>query len=592
MSARVWQWMAACVIGGVWNVAPAMAVSPAQYLAQGGDFELEDFEFWAQQCVLLSTENDYQKTQETCEQAIGLKPKRDNLDLWFARGQALFHLGNYSEAMTSFSWVLERAPNDSISLTYQCAAQFLLSRPQTAVDTCEQALEQDGNWGTDSPALAWYYRGLALQTQGRLETALGSYQRAQRLTPDDQRVQAGLCTVAFELGLKDRCSLAEAVVAYERAIAANPDDITLWFQQGLVLEQLGRYQQAITAYEGAIAIKPDYSLALARHCTLLNENEAYEAALAACDAALAGDGNWDQLGPVVAWSQRSRAQLGLEDYEAALGSAERAIVVNPQYSGGWINRAVGLWHLGDLSGARLAIQEANRIEAEIEPLLEESFNRQYPEPAVLFQRRRAVTAYNEGAIYLSLAVEQPGPTYPRQARDAYQRAINIYQRWQPRLMIDPLNLAAANNIALPAEGALLKQKFLAELWTSLAVAELYSGRLLQASDAAHQAVRYDEESYEVWYNLGVVNLNSPVDPVETWDAFAEAATLNPESLAPVLGQAMTLLKAGCNAEALRAFEQVLNIDPAHELAQEQHRQLLALSSSPLPASTPCPIELQ
>ena len=586
MNSRLWPGLALGALVGV--AGPQLSVVAQE---QTAGFELEDFEFWAEQCLLLSTETDYQKTQETCEQAISLEPKDDNLALWFARSHALFHLGQHVEAIASFGQVLKVAPNDSISLTYQCASQYQLSQLETAVDTCEQALRLDGSWGTDSPALAWYYRGLALQAQGRLETALASYSRALTLTPDDLMVQAGRCAVASELGLYDQCSLAEAVIAYEQALAANPDDATLWFQQGLALEQLGRYAQALTAYGGAIAIKPDHSLALVHQCAVLNELKDYETALATCDTALAGDGNWNQLGPVVAWSQRSAAQIGLEDYEAALASAERAIAINPNYPGGWNNRAVGLWHQGELDAAQVAIKAAYDAEQTLLPLFSEDFNRDYTESPIFFQRRRAVTAYNEGTIFLSLYAATPwAQNHAEQASSAYQRALDIHEEWQPKLMIDPYNLAG--NVALPVEGALLADPFLARLWTNFAIAEFYSGRLSSAEYAANRAIDHNSESFDVWYNLGTISLQANAAPIEVWDAFANAALIDPESAAPLVGQGMTLVNAACYPEALQVFEQVLNLDPNNLLAQQQHSELTQLSAVATGETDGCPIVLQ
>ncbi|MEL6780139.1 MAG: tetratricopeptide repeat protein, partial [Cyanobacteria bacterium J06597_16] len=317
-------------------------------LAQESGFDYRNYAFWAQQCLFLSEGADPEKTLETCETAISIRPRRKNLELWFARSLALFQLGDYAEAIASFGKVVDTAPQDSISIAYQCASFHQLSQWEQAVETCEEALEIDGNWGTDSPAIAWYYRALALQSMGRLTTALSSYERALALTPDDLTIRAGRCALAAELDQGDRCTLAEAMVAYEQVLAETPDNATLWFQQGLALEQLGKYEQALASYEGAIAITPDDSLTLAHQCGVLNQIGEFEAALAACDAALAGNGHWDGLGPVFGWSQRSSAQLGLEAYELALASADRAISIDDSYPGGWNHRAVSLWHLGHL----------------------------------------------------------------------------------------------------------------------------------------------------------------------------------------------------------------------------------------------------
>jgi tetratricopeptide (TPR) repeat protein len=78
-----------------------------------GEFEFQDFDFWINQCLLLSSQREYAEALAACEQAIALKPNRDNLNLWFARGHAPLRLEQYSESLASFQRVVEADLNDS-----------------------------------------------------------------------------------------------------------------------------------------------------------------------------------------------------------------------------------------------------------------------------------------------------------------------------------------------------------------------------------------------------------------------------------------------------------------------------------------------
>ncbi|MEM7062110.1 MAG: tetratricopeptide repeat protein [Cyanobacteria bacterium P01_B01_bin.77] len=565
--------------------------------AQQAEFELEDFDFWAEQCLLLSQDTDYEKTLEACEKAISLKRKRDNLELWSARSRALFELGQYVEAIGSYNRVLTVAPRESVALAYQCAAYVQLSRLDDAIGTCEQALTIDGSWGTDSPALAWYYHGLALQTMGRLETALGSYGRALRVDPENVMARAGQCAVAAELGYSggygnsyQGCTLGESVIAYEQALAQQPDAETLWFQQGLALEQLGRYAQALTSYEQAIALVEDYALALAHQCGVLNQLEDFETALATCDAALAGNDKWDRLGPGYAWSQRSAAQIGAGDYEGALASADRAVALLPEYPGGWNNRAVSLWHLEKLNEATVAITTAHSREKEIlATLTEETFDRSYQESPILFHRRRVFTAFNQGSILLDLGAYTA-------AVEAYQRAEDIWNEWKPQLV----------------GGTLVSDAFLARLWSNFAIALANNPRLSwQAGDYASRSTQFAPDSYEIWYNSGIIQTAvgnygyaleafdqaAELDPENSdlalgwfklgadalrnyqlpiaWEAFQRAAILTPDNIDIAIKQGDVLAQAGCSQTALQFFEMLLNVAPDNTLIAERHGELIA-----------------
>ncbi|MEM6253781.1 MAG: tetratricopeptide repeat protein [Cyanobacteria bacterium P01_D01_bin.156] len=593
MGSRWWRYLVPA-----WAVINLGASTPAW--AQNAEFELEDFDFWAEQCLLLSQDTDYEKTIEACETAIGLKRKRDNLELWSARSRALFELGDYVEAIGSYNRVLQVAPRESVALAYQCAAYVQLSRLDDAIATCEQALAINGSWGTDSPALAWYYHGLALHTMGRLETALGSYGRALRIDPENVMARAGQCAVSAELGNpNDRlggCSLGESVIAYEQALAKQPDTETLWFQQGLALEQLGRYAQALTSYEQAIALVEDYSLALAHQCAVLNQLKSFETALTACDAALAGNGKWDRLGPGYAWSQRSTAQVGMGAYEDGLASAERAVALLPNYPGGWNNKAVSLWYLSRLDDAKIAINTAFTKENEIlETLAIETFDRSYQESPVLFSRRRVFTAFNQGSILLDL------DNYTT-AIVAFRRAESVLNEWES------------------AEVQLVTNEFQAQLWSNFAIALSKTGgpgQAWQARDYAHQATEIAPDTYEIqysmglvqtdigsyrgafealskatelqpdhpdlmaaWYKLGTVALQQYQISI-AWQALQQAAILTPDNVDIAIKQGDVLVRAGCSQEALQFFEMLLNVAPDNTLVAERHGELVAaLGHSP------------
>ena len=111
--------------------APAIAFPTANItlLAQENrHFEFEDFEFWVDQCLLLSQDDDHQKTLESCEQAISIRPGDNNIDLWTARSTALFNLEQYAEAIASFNRALRAALRDSISLAYERTAYVQLNQ--------------------------------------------------------------------------------------------------------------------------------------------------------------------------------------------------------------------------------------------------------------------------------------------------------------------------------------------------------------------------------------------------------------------------------------------------------------------------------
>jgi S1-C subfamily serine protease len=57
---------------------------------------------------------------------------------------------------------------------------------------------------------------------------------------------------------KEQGETAEAIVAYKRGLAINPDNATAWNSLGNVYDELGKPDQALAAYQQAVKIKPDH----------------------------------------------------------------------------------------------------------------------------------------------------------------------------------------------------------------------------------------------------------------------------------------------------------------------------------------------
>jgi Tetratricopeptide repeat. len=84
-----------------------------------------------------------------------------NSQAWTRRGEALYQLGKYDEAIASHG----------------------------------KALRVNGNWGNGTPGNAWYHRGLAQRKLGENETALASFERALSINADDAIAQVERCAL-------------------------------------------------------------------------------------------------------------------------------------------------------------------------------------------------------------------------------------------------------------------------------------------------------------------------------------------------------------------------------------------------------------
>lgn len=581
-------------------------------------FEYEDFEFWSDECILLGQEEDYQKTIETCERAISIEEKEDNVDLWTNRSNALFFQGNYLEAIASYNRVLRVAPTSSVSMMYKCAALFQLNRYEDAIDTCENALEVNGNWGQESPAKAWYYRGLALQSVGRAETALNSLARAVILDPEDIFAKAGLCGLEVDLRLyhspqlrQNRsqlrqdtidiigaenftklfsqfsaarnpsdeakqviCSLDLAAEIYEQALAQNPDNATLWMEQGLILEQLGRFEQALTSYEQATLHLPDYAIALAHHCAMSVHTKQYEKALESCEAALQGNHNWGRwgkhIGSAYGWTQKSAALIGLGQYEDALAASERAIAIAPQYPAAWNNKAISHWYLNALDeqakvsiDRAIAEHEQAKVNYTDRPNVQnETFQLEQYETPIFFYRSQITALFNKGRINTShndflVAI------------DTYSEAIKLHEDQKVIWDFPIIDSQLLANIHLSQATAYIAKNSANQCGE---ITQIDKDKMLES---AIKAKDLRPQDFMNWYTLGLAQLYNCKDYLAAENYFTEALTRSPNNIYALTGLGIALARMQDIEQAINIFEQASNIDPTY-LLPKACRELLVV----------------
>ena len=94
--------------------------------------------------------------------------------------------------------------------------------------------------------------GFALQNAGRTQEAIGCYEQALRVRPDDAPTHFNLATALEEGG-----RVQEAIGQYEQALQLNPNYPEAHNNLGLALERLGRTSEAIEHYERALRLNPN-----------------------------------------------------------------------------------------------------------------------------------------------------------------------------------------------------------------------------------------------------------------------------------------------------------------------------------------------
>ncbi len=308
------------------------------------DFEIEDYDYWADLCDELERAEKYSEALDACETAIEIRPgrKRRTILVWVSRGNALRYLGNHEEALASYNHVLEIDPDYSLVWMYQCEVLLGMERQELALAACERALEADGNWGDRSPAQAWRVRAVVFRDRARRIARETRDLRDRLLVSVAGRERPDSSSPIYDAAIDDTNAilwdLEEASVSYERSLTLEPSYALAWAQHCEVLTEIGKFQQ----FKGILADNPPDPILFDR---------LYEDALASCDVAIEIDRNWGDFNLALAWSHRAKVleawatrqqtfQNTARYLEAAVNSYERALAIDAEMPEAWVAQGI------------------------------------------------------------------------------------------------------------------------------------------------------------------------------------------------------------------------------------------------------------
>lgn len=265
----------------------------------------------------------YKEAISAYDRVIQAKP--DDYLAWFKRGIALENLKRYEDAVESFQQVVQLHPEDYLAWFKRGGVLEKLNRHQEALQAYEQVvqLQPDNYW-------AWHDQGKVLESLQRCDDAIASYDRAVQLKPDFQLAVESRKRVLSQLSRVDTLyhlqHYDEAVVSCDRAIEENPNDPIPWLMRGMALENLDCYEQAIEAYNRVVEIQPDDHVAWFKQGNLLEKLNRYEEAITSYYKVvqIQPDNFW-------AWHDRGRLLEQLQQFEDAIASYDRAVQLKPDF---------------------------------------------------------------------------------------------------------------------------------------------------------------------------------------------------------------------------------------------------------------------
>jgi len=199
-----------------------------------------------------------------------------------------------------------------------------------------------------------HWLGLLALDAGLPQEAVPVLERVCMLAPGVPAFQANLGLAYM------RCrSFPEALAAFDRAIAAQPDLFEPHLHRGMTLQEMQRPQEALESFSRAAALRDEPASRNFRALTL-DELGRYDEALEAFRQALARDSE-----NPLAHSNYAHALVRLQRHAEALPVLEKAVAMAPEMAGMHYNLGEPLKALGRLEEALAAYDRAIALEPEM-----------------------------------------------------------------------------------------------------------------------------------------------------------------------------------------------------------------------------------
>jgi tetratricopeptide (TPR) repeat protein len=181
---------------------------------------------------------------------VVLEQQPDNADALEGLGLLHREQGRFTEAIRELAAAANARPGAAV-LSDLGFAQACGGRPEDALGTYDQALQL-----APDDANVLNRRGCALCDLKQFAAALESYDRALALAPAHVSALSNRGSALIDLGRP-----AEGLESCEKALALNPSYAEAHVNRGAALRELGRAAEALAAFDRALAVKPGYALA-------------------------------------------------------------------------------------------------------------------------------------------------------------------------------------------------------------------------------------------------------------------------------------------------------------------------------------------
>lgn len=298
--------------------------------------------------ICYSFDRQYQKALEDWNTAIGLDPY--NWASYFERARIKYLLEDYTGVIEDTNRGIELDPRVAVLYGVRAAAYAKLEDWEKAIDDYSQAI-----------ALKHVLIGDAYYERGRLYAKREQWNEAiedMKTAIDHNFNKPDLAYVGIGNVLRlGKQEYAEAIQAYDQAIALNPDSSHAFTGRGRAYKKMYDYDKAMHDYSKAIEIEPENATPYNNRGYLYARLKQYEPSLADCNKAISID-------PLKAnhFGSRGHTFFLIESYSRALADFQKASEIKPKHKFAIAGIALCHYQLGQMDEAKRVWQSLIEVD--------------------------------------------------------------------------------------------------------------------------------------------------------------------------------------------------------------------------------------
>lgn len=204
-------------------------------------------------------------------------------EVYLILGEGLNGVGKPDEAVLAQKKALALRPNYEEAHIQLGLALLAEGKLAEAEQSLKKSLQLNSSLGH-----AHYNLGIVLQQQGKFKEAIASCTEAIKLLPIAE-CYVNLGNAYFEsrnYGEDSPKAVAEAITAFTKALALNPDFAEAYNNLGLAKREQGKLDDAAAAYRKAIAVNPNHIAAYRNLAFILDQQSKYDESLSCHEWAL------------------------------------------------------------------------------------------------------------------------------------------------------------------------------------------------------------------------------------------------------------------------------------------------------------------